>query len=362
MSEHNYLAVIKVVGVGGGGGNAVNRMILNGLRGVEFITINTDAQALLTSDADVKLPVGGELTRGLGAGGNPEIGASAADASRREIEEALEGADMIFITAGEGGGTGTGAAPVVAEIAKGSGALTVAVVTRPFGFEGRSRSVKADDGIGKLREKVDTLIVIPNDRLLDRSGDDTPITQAFALADEVLLQGVRGISDLITRPGLINTDFADVKQIMTDAGSAMMGVGHASGEERAVTAARKALESPLLEDAVEQARGILLSISGGEDMTITEMERSASIIKEVAHDDANIIFGMYVDPDLENQIKVTVIAAGFDRTHGGETESTVVHLPTNGTTDDEDEKFDDFGLPDFDSGPEDEWEVPSFLR
>ena len=362
MSEHNYLAVIKVVGVGGGGGNAVNRMILNGLRGVEFITINTDAQALLTSDADVKLPVGGDLTRGLGAGGNPEIGASAADTSRREIEEALEGADMIFITAGEGGGTGTGAAPVVAEIAKGSGALTVAVVTRPFGFEGRSRSVKADDGISKLREKVDTLIVIPNDRLLDRSGDDTPITQAFALADEVLLQGVRGISDLITRPGLINTDFADVKQIMTDAGSAMMGVGHASGEERAVTAARKALESPLLEDAVEQARGILLSISGGEDMTITEMERSASIIKEVAHEDANIIFGMYVDPDLENQIKVTVIAAGFDRTHDREAESTVVHLPTNGSAEEQDEEFEDFGLPNFDSGPEDEWEVPSFLR
>ena len=358
MAEHNYLAVIKVVGVGGGGGNAVNRMILNGLRGVEFITINTDAQALLTSDADVKIQVGGEKTRGLGAGGDPEIGAEAADNSRREIEEAFEDADMIFITAGEGGGTGTGAAPIVAEIAKSTDALTVAVVTRPFSFEGRSRSVKADDGISKLREKVDTLIVIPNDRLLDRSGEDTPISQAFALADEVLLQGVRGISDLIARPGLINTDFADVKQIMTDAGSAMMGVGHASGEERAITAARKALESPLLEDAVEQARGILLSISGGEDMTITEMERSASIIKEVAHDDANIIFGMYVDPELENQIKVTVIAAGFDRTHMPEaSDSTVVQLPSA-----PEQEPDDFELSDLGSDPEDEWEVPSFLR
>ena len=318
MSEQtNYLAVIKVIGVGGGGGNAVNRMILNGLRGVEFIAVNTDAQSLLTSDADVKISIGGEQTKGLGAGGNPEIGAEAAESSRREIEEALQGADMIFITAGEGGGTGTGAAPVVAEIAKGSGALTVAVVTRPFSFEGRSRSVRADDGIKRLREKVDTLIVIPNDRLLEQADDDTPIMQAFAMADDVLLHGVRGISDIITRPGFINTDFADVKAIMTDAGSAMMGIGHATGEERAVTAARKALQSPLLEDAVEQAHGILLSISGDADMTINDLQKAANIVKEVAHNDANIIMGMYLDSELDTEMRITVLAAGFDHTSRG---------------------------------------------
>ncbi len=357
--QSNYLAVIKVIGVGGGGGNAVNRMIVTGLRGVEFITINTDAQALLTSDADMKISIGGEKTKGLGAGGNPEIGNEAAESSRREIEEALQGADMIFITAGEGGGTGTGAAPIVAEIAKGSGALTVAVVTRPFSFEGRSRSVKAEEGIKHLREKVDTLIVIPNDRLLDQADQNMPIMQAFAMADDVLLQGVRGISDIITRPGLINTDFADVKTIMTEAGSAMMGIGHASGEERAIAAARKALQSPLLEDAVEQAHGILLSISGDEDMTITDLERAANIVKEVAHNDANIIMGMYLDSELENEIRVTVLAAGFDRTAKSPpstaeaTDAVIVEMPPA-----------DPGMEvlEVEDDGEDEWAVPDFLQ
>ena len=265
-SPQNYLAVIKVVGIGGGGVNAVNRMIDAGLKGVEFIAINTDAQALLMSDADVKLDIGRELTRGLGAGSDPEVGRQAAEAHRDEIEEVLKGADMVFITAGKGGGTGTGGAPVVAEMAKQLGALTIAVVTRPFAFEGRRRSVQAEQGIQKLKEKVDTQIVIPNDRLLTVSNEKTSVLNAFKMADEVLLQGVQGITDLITTPGLINTDFADVKMIMSNAGSALMGIGYGSGDGRALSAARSAISSPLLEASIEGARGILLNISGGSDL------------------------------------------------------------------------------------------------
>src|SRR5881227_2540280 len=266
-AAQNYIAVIKVAGIGGGGVNAVNRMIDAGLKGVEFIAINTDAQALLMSDADVKLDIGRDLTRGLGAGSDPEVGKEAAEAHRDEIEEVLKGADMVFITAGKGGGTGTGGAPVIAEIAKAIGALTIGVVTRPFSFEGRRRAVQAEAGIQRLKEKVDTLIIIPNDRLLTVSNDKTSMVNAFKMADEVLLQGVQGITDLITTPGLINTDFADVKMIMTNAGSALMGIGLATGEGRGVNAARAAVSSPLLEAGIEGARGILLSIAGPPDMS-----------------------------------------------------------------------------------------------
>ena len=312
-APQNYLAVIKVVGIGGGGVNAVNRMIDAGLRGVEFIAVNTDAQALLMSDADVKLDIGRELTRGLGAGSDPEVGAQAAEAHRDEIEEVLKGADMVFITAGKGGGTGTGGAPVVASIAKSLGALTVGVVTRPFAFEGRRRSVQAEQGIANLKEKVDTLIVIPNDRLLSVSNDKTSALNAFKMADEVLLQGVQGITDLINTPGLINTDVADVKMIMTNAGSALMGIGYASGEGRALNAARAAIASPLLEASIEGARGILLNISGGSDLGLFEVNEAAEIIHEVAHPDANIIAGMVIDDAMGDEVRVTVIAAGFDR-------------------------------------------------
>src|SRR5215212_9070374 len=294
-NPQNYLAVIKVVGIGGGGVNAVNRMIDAGMRGVEFIGINTDAQALLMSDAELKLDIGQDVTKGLGAGSDPEVGERAAEDHRDEIETLLQGADMVFITAGKGGGTGTGGAPVVAEIAKGLGALTVGVVTRPFAFEGRRRSVQAETGIAKLKEKVDTLIVIPNDRLLSVSNDKTSALNAFKMADEVLLQGVQGITDLINTPGLINTDFADVKMIMTNAGSALMGIGYASGEGRALNAARAAIASPLLEASIEGARGILLNISGGSDLGLFEVNEAAEIIHEVAHPDANIIAGMVID-------------------------------------------------------------------
>ncbi len=315
-NPQNYLAVIKVVGVGGGGVNAVNRMIDAGLRGVEFIAVNTDAQALLMSDADVKLDIGRELTRGLGAGSDPEVGRQAAEDHRAEIEEAIDGADMVFITAGEGGGTGTGAAPVIAEVAKSVGALTIAVVTRPFGFEGRRRAVQAENGIVQLKEKVDTQIVIPNDRLLTVSSDKTALLNAFEMADEVLLQGVQGITTLITTPGLINTDFADVKMVMQDAGSALMGVGQATGESRALNAARNAISSPLLEASIEGARGILLNISGPSDLGLFEVNEAAEVIHGVAHPDANIIFGTVVDDEMENDVRVTVIAAGFDRWDG----------------------------------------------
>jgi cell division protein FtsZ len=312
-NPQNYLAVIKVVGIGGGGVNAVNRMIDAGMRGVEFIGINTDAQALLMSDAELKLDIGQDVTRGLGAGSDPDIGKRAAEDHREELETLLQGADMVFITAGEGGGTGTGGAPVVAEIAKGLGALTIGVVTRPFSFEGRRRAVQADNGIIGLKEKVDTLIVIPNDRLLTVSNDKTSVLSAFRMADEVLLQGVQGITELLTTPGLINIDFADVKMIMSNAGSALMGVGYGSGENRALSAARAAISSPLLEASIEGARGILLSIAGGSELGLFEVNEAAEVIHGVAHPDANIIWGTVVDDAMGGEVRVTVIAAGFDR-------------------------------------------------
>ncbi|NIH84238.1 cell division protein FtsZ [Amycolatopsis granulosa] len=309
---HNYLAVIKVVGIGGGGVNAVNRMIEVGLKGVEFIAINTDAQALLMSDADVKLDIGRELTRGLGAGANPEVGHKAAEDHREEIEEVLKGADMVFVTAGEGGGTGTGGAPVVASIARKLGALTIGVVTRPFTFEGKRRGKQAEDGIQALRNECDTLIVIPNDRLLQLGDIGVSLMDAFRSADEVLLSGVQGITDLITTPGLINLDFADVKSVMSGAGSALMGIGSARGEGRAVQAAEKAINSPLLEASMEGAHGALLSIAGGSDLGLFEINEAASLVQEAAHPEANIIFGTIIDDSLGDEVRVTVIAAGFD--------------------------------------------------
>lgn len=309
---HNYLAVIKVVGIGGGGVNAVNRMIEQGLKGVEFIAINTDAQALLMSDADVKLDVGRDSTRGLGAGADPEVGRKAAEDAKDEIEELLRGADMVFVTAGEGGGTGTGGAPVVASIARKLGALTVGVVTRPFSFEGKRRSNQAENGIAALRESCDTLIVIPNDRLLQMGDAAVSLMDAFRSADEVLLKGVQGITDLITTPGLINVDFADVKGIMSGAGTALMGIGSARGEGRSLKAAEIAINSPLLEASMEGAQGVLMSIAGGSDLGLFEINEAASLVQDAAHPDANIIFGTVIDDSLGDEVRVTVIAAGFD--------------------------------------------------
>ncbi len=314
---HNYLAVIKVVGIGGGGVNAVNRMIEQGLKGVEFIAINTDAQALLMSDADVKLDVGRDSTRGLGAGADPEVGRKAADDAKDEIEELLRGADMVFVTAGEGGGTGTGGAPVVATIARKLGALTVGVVTRPFSFEGKRRSNQAENGIASLRESCDTLIVIPNDRLLQMGDAAVSLMDAFRSADEVLLNGVQGITDLITTPGLINVDFADVKGIMSGAGTALMGIGSARGDGRALKAAEIAINSPLLEASMEGAQGVLISIAGGSDLGLFEINEAASLVQEAAHQDANIIFGTVIDDSLGDEVRVTVIAAGFDASGPG---------------------------------------------
>jgi len=311
-APQNYLAVIKVVGIGGGGVNAVNRMIEVGLKGVEFIAVNTDAQALLMSDADVKLDVGRELTRGLGAGADPEVGKKAAEDHAEEIEDVLRGADMVFVTAGEGGGTGTGGAPVVARIARSLGALTIGVVTRPFTFEGRRRSVQADAGIDALRAEVDTLIVIPNDRLLQISDRGVSVLDAFHSADQVLLSGVQGITDLITTPGLINLDFADVKSVMQGAGSALMGIGFARGDDRAVQAAEMAISSPLLEASIDGAHGVLLSIQGGSDLGLFEINEAARLVQEAAHPEANIIFGAVIDDALGDEVRVTVIAAGFD--------------------------------------------------
>ena len=310
-----YLAVIKVVGVGGGGTNAVNRMVDAGLKGVEFIAVNTDAQALLMCDADVKLHIGGKTTRGLGAGANPEVGREAAEESRDEIREALKGADMVFVTAGKGRGTGTGAAPVIAELAREIGALTVGVVTRPFTFEGRKRASQADAGIEALSKKVDTIIIIPNDRLLQVVEKRTSIIEAFKVADDVLRQGVQGITDLITVPGLINLDFADVRAIMRNAGSALMGIGMASGENRGVEAAKSAISSPLLEASIEGATGILLNISGPVDMGLFEVNEAAEIIADAADTEANVIFGAVIDESLGDQMRVTVIATGFDELH-----------------------------------------------
>jgi len=309
---HNYLAVIKVVGIGGGGVNAVNRMIEQVLKGVEFIAINIDAQALLMSDADVKLDVGRDSTRGLGAGADPEVGRKAADDAKDEIEELLRGSDMVFVTAGEGGGTGTGGAPVVASIARKLGALTVGVVTRPFSFEGKRRSTQAENGIASLRESCDTLIVIPNDRLLQMGDAAVSLMDAFRSADEVLLNGVQGITDLITTPGLINVDFADVKGIMSGAGTALMGIGSARGEGRSLKAAEIAINSPLLEASMEGAQGVLMSIAGGSDLGLFEINEAASLVQDAAHQDANIIFGTVIDDSLGDEVRVTVIAAGFD--------------------------------------------------
>jgi cell division protein FtsZ len=358
----NYLAVIKVIGVGGAGCNAVNRMIDTGLKGVEFIAVNTDAQALLMSDADVKLDVGRQLTRGLGAGSDPEIGRTAAEEHREEIEEVLKGADMIFITAGEGGGTGTGGSPVVADIAKSVGALTLGVVTRPFTFEGRRRSVQAETGIQELKGKVDTLIIIPNDRLLQVSDDKTSMLNAFKMCDEVLLQGVQGITDLVTTPGLINIDFADVRMVMADAGSALLGIGYASGEGRAVNAARAAISSPLLEASIEGARGIVLTVSGPSDLGLFEVNEAAEIVTQASHPDSNIIFGAVIDDALGDEARVTVIAAGFDR-YEGERRSVsrgFAAAPSLGLRADEAafSGSSDDNL-DFD---DDEFDVPEFLR
>jgi cell division protein FtsZ len=311
-APQNYLAVIKVVGIGGGGVNAVNRMIEEGLKGVEFIAINTDAQALLMSDADVKLDVGRELTRGLGAGANPDVGCRAAEDHREEIEEVLKGADMVFVTAGEGGGTGTGGAPVVANVARSLGALTIGVVTRPFGFEGKRRAIQAEAGIERLRSEVDTLIVIPNDRLLSISDRHVSVLDAFKAADQVLLSGVQGITDLITTPGLINLDFADVKSVMSGAGSALMGIGSSRGDDRSVAAAEMAISSPLLEASIDGAHGVLLSIQGGSDLGLFEINEAAQLVANSAAVDANIIFGAVIDDALGDEVRVTVIAAGFD--------------------------------------------------
>ncbi len=361
MASVTYLVVIKVIGVGGGGVNAVNRMIDAGLKGVEFIAVNTDAQALLMSDADTKLDIGRQLTRGLGAGADPEVGKAAADEHREEIEEAIKGADMVFVTAGEGGGTGTGAAPVVAEVARNIGALTIGVVTKPFSFEGKRRALQAEEGIGRLADSVDTLIVIPNDRLLTASNEKTSMVSAFKMADEVLLQGVQGISDLITTPGLINTDFADVKAILKDAGTAMMGIGYASGEGRAEAAARAAITSPLLESSIEGARGILLLISGGSDLGLFEFSQAAEIIQGVAHPDANIILGSVVDDALGDEMRVTVVAAGFDRFDSG-----TVRRPAGRPQREPDSglfqpRKDPYAAADDDFG-DDDFDVPSFLK
>lgn len=363
FNQTNYQAVIKVIGVGGGGVNAVNRMVESGLRNIEFIAANTDSQALLLSEADLKLDIGRQLTRGLGAGSNPEIGRQAAEDHRAEIEEALRDADMVFITAGEGGGTGTGAAPVIAEIAQSLGVLTIAIVTRPFRFEGKPRAQQAEEGIRQLRGKVDTLIVIPNDRLLSVAAPDTTMLDAFKIADDVLLHAVRGVTEIITVPGMINTDFADVKTVLAGAGTAIMGVGMSTGEGRAVNAARAAITSPLLETSIDGARGILLHIVGGPGMTLTEVNEAAEIIHSVADDDANIIFGSVTDPSIGESIRVTVIAAGFggERTRPAQAQTTVLPNLTEGPV------SDIFNAPSFvtpteglfDDGDDD---LPSFLR
>ena len=354
-APQNYLAVIKVIGIGGGGVNAVNRMIDAGLKGVEFIAVNTDAQALLMSDADLKLDIGRDLTRGLGAGSDPEVGRSAAETHHEEIEEMVKGADMVFITAGEGGGTGTGGAPVLAEICRTLGALTIGVVTRPFSFEGRRRAVQADTGVQRLKEKVDTLIVIPNDRLLTVANDKTSVLNAFKMADEVLLQGVSGITNLITTPGLINTDFADVKMVLSQAGSALMGIGQASGDDRSVTAAKAAISSPLLEAAIDGARGVLMNITGPSSMGLIEMTAAAEVIHGVAHQDANIIFGTVIDDEMGDEVKVTVIAAGFDRFDGAASDRT--RSPNTIS-----ELFAEDEADPLDADDDDDFDVPSFLR
>jgi cell division protein FtsZ len=362
MESGSYLAVIKVVGVGGGGTNAVNRMVDAGLRGVEFIAANTDAQALAMCDADIKLNIGHELTKGLGAGANPDVGHGAAAESRDEIKEALKGADMVFVTAGEGGGTGTGAAPVIAEIAKNEiGALTVGVVTRPFGFEGSQRSKQAEEGIQRLREQVDTLIVIPNEKLLGIVERRTTILEAFKEADNVLRQGVQGITDLITIPGLINLDFADVRTIMHNAGTALMGIGSASGETRAVDAAKAAIASPLLEESVEGATGILLNITGGHDLGLFEVNEAAEVVNAASDKDSNIIFGAVIDDAMGEDVRVTVIATGFDHSGRPLARSSSAREETRRTRRDRDVTLDDRQRSSLEIS-DDEIDIPSFLR
>ena len=387
--KNSYLAVIKVIGVGGGGTNAVNRMITSGLRGVEFIAVNTDAQALMMTEADKKIHIGTNITKGLGAGSDPEIGKRAAEESKDEIKDAIQGADMIFITAGKGGGTGTGAAPIIAEIAKEVGSLTVGVVTKPFSFEGRKRNDQANTGIDELKEKVDTLIIIPNDKLLSLDEKNIPLVDAFRVADDVLTNGVQGITDLIAVPGLINLDFADVRTVMADAGSALMGIGSSTGENRAKDAASKAISSPLLEASIDGAKGILLNISGGTDIGLFEVNEAAQTISKAAHPEANIIFGAVIDESLSDELKVTVIATGFearDSIHGKldfitgveEKEKDIVEQLKDSPVESEskpknkDEKEKEPSI--FDTGPvlekekipelepNDEIDVPSFLK
>lgn len=336
-----FLALIKVVGIGGGGVNAVNRMVESGVRGVEFVALNTDAQALMLCDADVKIDIGRDLTRGLGAGADPEVGRQAAEAHQQEIEDALTGSDMVFITAGEGGGTGTGGAPVVASVARNLGALTVGVVTRPFGFEGRRRAVQAEQGIQALREEVDTLIVIPNDRLLEVGDDRAPIVETFRIADEVLMGGVSGITDLITTPGLINVDFADVKAVLSNAGTAVMGIGRSTGDERSLQSAHRAISSPMLENSMEGAAGVLVSVAGSSSMTMNEMSEAVSVINEHADEDCNFIFGAVLDDKMGEEMRVTVIAAGFDPRRSGRRGSTSSSSSTDSN---------DFGIPAFVQG------------
>ena len=343
----NYFATIKVIGIGGGGCNPVNRMVDAGLKGVEFIAVNTDAQALLTSDADVNFDIGRERTRGLGAGSDPEIGRATAEEHREEIEEVLKGTDMIFVATCEGGGTGTGGAPVIADIARSVGTLAIGIVTRPFTFEGERRAIRAQNGIEWLKDKVDTLIVIPNDRLLQISDEHTSMVNAFKMCDEVLLQGVQGIADLITTPGLINTDFADVRKIMKDAGTALIGIGYSSGERHAISAAHAAMASPLLEASIEGARRVLLNVSGPSDLGLFEVNEAAELVWQSAHPDANIIFGAVLDDQLADEVRITVIAAGFDwhddegqRDHAGDLRS---QPPVNSV----DINDDDADVPDF---------------
>jgi cell division protein FtsZ len=351
-SSGNYLAVIKVVGVGGGGTNAVNRMVDAGLGGVEFIAVNTDAQALLMADADVKIHIGSHATRGLGAGADPAVGQAAAQESRDELKEALKGADMIFVTAGEGGGTGTGGAPIVAELGRELEALTVGVVTKPFAFEGRRRAEQAEVGIQNLRDRVDTLIVIENDRLLQVVEKKTPVTEAFRIADDILRQGVQGITDLITVPGIVNLDFADVRTIMRDAGSALMGIGIASGENRAAEAARTAVSSPLLEQSVDGATGILLNVTGGSELGLFEVNEAAEVVTGAADQNANVIFGAVIDDSLGDEVRVTVIATGFGhRQKRRRLEAPLAQAVPNGVPERPREEPSDAEL-----------EIPSFLR
>ncbi len=348
MDVENF-AHIKVVGVGGGGSNAVNRMIEEGIAGVEFIAINTDAQALLLSDAPQRIRIGDKLTRGLGAGGDPVIGEKAADESSDELYEVLKGADMVFITAGIGGGTGTGASPIIGRIAKETGSLTIGVVTRPFSFEGAKRKQVAEEGLTRLQEHVDTLIVIPNDRLLEIVDKKISIQQAFKVADDVLRQGIQGISELITVPGLINLDFADVRAIMSEGGSALMAVGRANGENRAVQAAEQAISSSLLDITIEGAKGILFNVTGGLDLSLYEVNEAAEIVRKMAHPDVNLIFGAVIDPELEDEIRITVIATGFDKTGKQRKTGTASVSP----------KIKEFPVRTFDS---DDLDIPAFLR